>query len=199
MSRSVSRTAKIARRRRPRARRRVAVDVLPDAQAEVVRVDAALVRAHDLVVAHDELERAAPASRSRLSRMRLCQYDAQPSFMILVSICGMKYCASSWTMVSRSLSHSARYGLWSRMKSSRSSSGTSGDLAQIGLDVLLRPVDALERIGLRLRRRRARRCALPRRSQLAHGEVAPALQRRARARRRGCSRPDRGRCWDPPT
>ena len=40
--------------------------------------------------------------------MRWCQKLAQPSFMILVSICGMKYCASSWTMVSRSRSQLAR-------------------------------------------------------------------------------------------
>ena len=33
--------------------------------------------------------------------MRLCQKLAQPSFMILVSIWGMKYCACSCTMVSK--------------------------------------------------------------------------------------------------
>jgi len=36
---------------------------------------------------------------------------AQPSFMILVSICGIKYCASSCAIVNRSFCHSARYGL----------------------------------------------------------------------------------------
>ena len=81
--------------------------------------------------------------------MRLCQYDAHPSFMILVSICGMKYCASSWTMVRRSFSHSAEVRVVVADEEQQVLVRHQRRLAQVGLDVLLRSVDAVERIGPR--------------------------------------------------
>ena len=67
------------------------------------------MRRNHLVVAHEELE-VELLRQLEAFRIRWCQKLAHPSFMIFVSICGMKYCASSWTIVRRSRSQSVEEG-----------------------------------------------------------------------------------------
>ena len=65
------------------------LDVVPDHEADMVRVEAARMRADHLVVAHQELEVELLRQVERFM-IWWCQKLAHPSFMILVSICGMK-------------------------------------------------------------------------------------------------------------
>ena len=133
------------------------------------------MRAHDLVVAHEELE-----------VQLLRQVEAVEDALVpergpaLVHDLGLDLRDEVLRLLvddgEEILLPSVRNGLWSRMKSSRSSSGDERRPAQIGLDVLRAAVDALERIGRAAARRRAAARAPPR-GELLDREVAPALQR----------------------